>query len=181
MIETKVSYPYVEGFCGIPFDQISAPFQGFIKGGSGREIYCEINSDDGISWFEVEDIKNGFNMRIAVSRDTAVGEIYTRNLKGERHPDFFAKKFLSYALEHFTQQGYKITVFDALWLKNKKPWGSINYTEFKKNLKDGSQPKEAAKDTWTGRVMAELGFTEVESAYEYDGSVFASFKKPDGT
>lgn len=157
------NYPYVEGSYGIPFGDLTAPFSGMIKGGSGREIVCQIWRNR----ITLRDVYKNYWMQAVVEGDKASALIVTRKLTtGERHPDFFARKFFHFALNHFEKNGLNVTRFAARWVKSEGEYGSLNWDQYKEGIANGLSPKEAAKATWTGRVLAECGFGEVEELRE---------------
>jgi len=73
------------------------------------------------------------------------------------HPDFHAKRFISYALAHFESNGLKIHTFSGTWGED-----STNFRQYHEARSHGLAPAEAAKSTWSGRTMAQFGFTDIE-------------------
>lgn len=173
-------YPYVEGQFGIPLNDLKTPFEGEKRTGSGRYVLCEIRDEGKKSWIRVVDNKDHYIMHALVKGDTANAEIHTRKKDGKRHPDFFAKHFLAFALNYFKNQGYLIKKFRAIWSPvESDEWESDNYAEYWRLRKEGVSPIEAAKQTWSGRTFEELGFTEVEEPVDEGRAVTVVFKKPD--
>lgn|SRR3989344_5726361 len=173
-------YPYLKGHFGIPLNELKTPIQDEIITGSGRKVFCDIGEDDDIAWVRIEDNKDHYIMHINLKGDTVAGEIHTRKKNGERHPDFFAKNFLAFALNHFAQQGYSVRRFKAMWAPVESgEWGSDNYEDYQRLIQEGKTPDEAAKETWTGKVLSQLGFVEVESVQSVENFTIALFKKPD--
>lgn len=162
MVEAH-NYPYAEGLYGIPFGDLAVPFYGRIKGGSGREIICQISR----SWITIRDEDENYWMQAVVKGNEARAIIATRKLTaGERHPDFFARKFFCFAFKHFEDSGLNVTKFVARWVKSEGDFGSLNWDQYKEGVAKGLSPQEAAKSTWTGKVLAECGFDEVEELHE---------------
>lgn len=121
-----------------------------------------------------------FTMQANVHGGTASANIYTRRKSGERHPDFFAKNFLAFALIHFKNEAYPVVRFEAKWiLIEGEEWGSDNYQQFRRLIREGLVPEDAAKQTWTGKLLSELGFSELESIKRSDDEIIAFFKRPD--
>ena len=122
----------------------------------------------------------GFTMQADIHGETASANIYTRKQTGERHPDFFAKNFLAFALSYFKNEGYPAARFKTRWVLTKgEGWSSDNYLQFRRLIREGLVPEDAAKQTWTGKLLSELGFSELESIKRSDDEIIAFFKKPD--
>lgn len=174
-------YPFLKGQFGIPLNEISTPFVGEVKTGSGRTVICEFAQRGERSWIRVEDLKDHFVMHAVVEKETASAEIHTRKKDGKRHPDFFAKHFLAFALNHFKNEGHPVRKFNAMWSPVEgDQWASDNYEDYWKFRKEGIPQAEAVRKTWTGRVLAQLGFTEIEDIKGEEGSAtYVTFKKPD--
>ena len=181
MVKAERDYPYVKGSHGIPFDELIGPFKGKIIGGSGKEILCSIGSDEESAWIRVFDYREtGYEMKADVEGDTMEAVIYTQFRNGTRHPDFFARQFLAFALRRFALQGHEIRRFSAHWIRYGGVRGSKNYEKYMELRKKGELSIYAAKSTWTGKALAELGFTEVEEVDEDTGErVQVYFKRPD--
>ena len=116
-------------------------------------------------------------MRAEIHGETASADIYTRKQTGERHPDFFARNFLYFALNHFKNEGYPVKRFEARWTASEGDvWRSDNFDEYWELRRNGLQPEEAAKLTWTGKTLFDLGFPEIEALKEAGNEIIAYFK-----
>ncbi len=180
MVESKSGYPYVEGEYGIPFKDLAPNTRGIVRGGSGRSLHYNIGS----SSIEIEDEEfSGYGLFAVANRNIFKASVFTRRyMTGERHPDFFARRFLIFAYEYFIVKGYKIDRVSTFWPLSGSKFHSVNYEQYLEMLKKGVNPENAAKATWAGRLAGELGFTEVESIVKYKSEgLEAVFKKPDQT
>ncbi|MBI2031578.1 MAG: hypothetical protein HYT08_03085 [Candidatus Levybacteria bacterium] len=176
-----VPYPFVRGKYGLNLHEKESHFRkGRIETGSGRKVMADMVQRSNTAWIRIYDEDEpAFTMQANVHGKTASADIYTRKQTGERHPDFFARNFLVFALNHFKNEGYPVVRFEAKWILTEgNEWGSDNYQEFQKLLQEGLGPEEAARLTWTGKVLSELGFSEVESIKRSDDEVIAFFKRP---
>ena len=173
-------YPFLEGHFGIPLNELKTPFVGEVRTGSGRYVICEFEQKGERAWINVDDPQEHFIMHAAVAGDTSSAEIHTRKKDGTRHPDFFAKHFLAFALNYFESEGYPVRKFMAMWTPVKdKEWDSDNYNEYWRIRKEGEDPVEAVKSTWTGKILGKLGFTDIENIQGEEGDkIVVVFKKP---
>ncbi|OGK15609.1 hypothetical protein A2774_01885 [Candidatus Roizmanbacteria bacterium RIFCSPHIGHO2_01_FULL_39_12c] len=161
----EYNYPYVEGVVGINMSEILTPgFQGKIKSGSGRELSADV-TEKGII---ISDVLNNYYHLQALfnSNDSSLSfGIYTKvkakdkkdilSIKG-RHPDLFAKHFITIALEYFSNIGVQIEQCKGNWSP-----GENNYRKFMQSLKSGLDPVESAKRTWAGRQFISNGFGRI--------------------
>jgi len=176
------TYPFVKGIFGIPLEGLTAPFHKNVKTGSGREVQCAIEEEGDKAWIEITDPKDDYIMHAVVRGDTMRMDINTRKKNGERHPDFFARRFLIFAYEYFLANGHKIDRISTFWPLSGSKFHSVNYEQYLEILKKGVSPENAVKATWAGRLAGELGFTEVENIVKYESEgLEADFKKPDQT
>lgn len=75
-----------------------------------------------------------------------------------RHPDMRAGNFVRFMLsKYFPEYGYThILGYRSCWRKS-----SDNYQQFQKACASNSDVVLAARNTWTGKLVQELGFSEV--------------------
>ena len=88
---------------------------------------------------------------------------------GTRHPDIYPAKLIEHSLGYFESQGHEVVVFEATWAETSRRDLSRNWAEFNDAISQSVGPvtddikKAAAVETWTGRLVQRLGFTEVDS------------------
>jgi hypothetical protein len=82
--------------------------------------------------------------------------------------------FLS-AMQRLRADGVNVSAIRGLWLPGSRK-DSVNWVEFHENLPTMS-PQAAAANTWTGRIAADLGYTQV-SQPRVGGTVEVYFTKP---
>ncbi len=171
------NYPYISGKCGIPLENIGVPFRGNICGGSGRRIFCSIDSDNIVI---LDATEQKFRLSASVNTESVTVAVRSRDWKnGERHPDLFGKKFVAWALRYFESQGHFIGKFKSEWFQGDDIYSNINYVSYREGIESGLDPIQAAKNTWTGKTVVELGFTEVADLREYSGGrVTLNFQRP---
>lgn len=155
-MKVEAGYPHVEGEYGIKLDDIPFNVVSLIVGGSGKELRVLCNRQNLI----VRDAINpGYRMDATVRDDGQLSLYLVTRVHKDKHPDFFAGHFVTAALEHFKQNGVVISHFRARWLED-----SDNYLEFVNNRSSLSMSSiDAARNTWTGRLMCGLGFSDVDS------------------
>jgi hypothetical protein len=174
MIESP-SYPYTPERYGIPFDQIPASSEFFlVQGGSSRDLNCKVSRDV----VSVEDVvEPWFEMDARVSPHGVLTlHLATRSDKRNpaNHPDFFASKFVDFAIGHFSSKGINIKKFNATWFE----WpGSTNYSQFMEHFTLTGDEEYAASQTWSAKVIAKHGFTKIESVKQSGKMVTALFVK----
>jgi len=174
MVEAK--YPYVPGESGIPLDDLEISFEGDVCGGSGKQLFCLIDSDT-IVIFDKAAFKLTLSANV-ISEILFVGVRSRDKETGERHPDLFAKKFIGWAVAYFENQGHLINRFMGNWTRGEGKYSSTNFDAYQAGRKSGMNPAEAAMSTWTGKTVAELGFTEVVGLKEGIDYVTLHFKRP---
>lgn len=185
----KLFYPYIPGEYGIPFSDLIDEFKfkrkrfGFIHGGSGAEMEFKFNGGL-ISVRDIAHPDRGMLARLAYG--VASFNIQTRKLPTDRwenepdlHPDMFAAKFVSLALEYFQNEGEEVTACEGLWAK-----GSVNRETFLKELRIHGDHVMAARATWSGKLFSSLGFSriersDIEVAYSDENlKITAMFRRP---
>lgn len=148
----QAGYPYVEGSYGIPFEKSDKRKDKLIAG-SGNVVYStlernylEVTSFDNQHWMNaVVDSKGKLNLSLYSSIPI--------NGRDVRHPDFFAGRFVDFAIVNFKQNGVEIKSMVGDWLKN-----SINFIQYMDILEETGNRIAAAKGTWTGNLARRHGF-----------------------
>jgi len=183
---SEYKYPYFEEAAGIDMAKILIPgFHATVKAGSGRELAVDVRERS----IEIRDIiKPHYHLQALFDHhDSSLSfGLYTkvkRKDRGEilttrgRHPDFFAKHFITSALEFFSRNGLKIEQCRGNWVQ-----GEENYREFIRLYELGYDPVDCAKKTWAGQQFMLNGFGQIsrENIYPLEmtdkpASVRASF------
>jgi hypothetical protein len=68
-----------------------------------------------------------------------------------------------------------IREIQTMWDRN----GGTNTEMFRGAINNGQSPYEAAKNTWTGKRLAQLGFSKVEVNTSDPIWIYAFFSKPE--
>lgn len=180
-------YPYVPGKYGIDFNSLihqavdfrERPIECF--GGSGKKIYVEIGKlsligilYDAVTIRREEKEKPGERVLeaglILSEENTLQLKLRTRSrfLK-RRDPDFFAGKFVEFIINYFERiRGNEVKRVRGIW----ETW-SDNYSDFfrvyNKEGRDRAYQQKgqhvllnAARNAWTARILAGLGFDQIE-------------------
>lgn len=171
------NYPYKRGECGIPFNELPINSRGEVKGGSGRIMLYEISD----STIGIEDKEfSGYAMFAEVKDSKFMASVFTRRFTtGERHPDFFAKKFLFFAYEYFHSRGHQIDRIATYWTASVDKFTSVNFDQYSEAIIDGLSPEDAARSTWAGKIAGEIGFTEVDQiTIDKANGIEVVFKRP---
>jgi filamentous hemagglutinin len=81
------------------------------------------------------------------------------------------------AMQRLNQNGVQVSAIRGAWVGGTD---SINTAEYMSNLKNGMTPQQAAANTWTGRMAANYGFTDVQlpTTSLYSDATYVIFKKP---
>jgi len=152
----QAGYPYVPGSHGIPFCELPLESRGVVVGGSGKPLYYEayrrrisaIDNTDGqmLGLFaKIFDGAMSLNLQTRLHDDNVV----------ITHPDLFAAKFVKMALVNF-QRYENIGCIVGKWHP-----GSVNYDAFQVAKAATGDALLAAKSTWTGKIAALNGYTEL--------------------
>lgn len=206
MSEYISSYPYEAGRCGIPFDEVfsnisSGMNTGEIYGGSRRILSYGLSQGNILLTLDIHDLKDPYYAMVGVldTQQKILGFALNTKVKSQdlqfglgrtRHPDMFANKFIGIALSYFDSIGYAIHCCRAYWINEEKTSDAVNYYSFMRAFKRTGNKIEAARQTWTGRVLAEYGFhvsTEEDiqfsqdptgsEAYPDENEVYVYFRK----
>lgn len=178
---------------GVP-EQIFVPSFGeqIVHGrsGSGLSVYV---TPDCIDISDINDVgddyrKPHFNASLTSGRTGIMQfSVRTEMADGETHPDLFAKRLLARTLIYFAES-QPILGVNARWHED-----SVNYEQYTDALEyfcgigDLNMIRRlAAKETWTARTLAHLGFRCISGpvietkTYEGRPMVNALFTKPGG-
>jgi len=174
---TKI-YPFIQGVSGVPFAQILAEAQrnkelstrGETLSGSGRIIKYKVGGEG--RFINIEDEqwpyftlacnlgeennggrpKNVLDLFI-YSRPTRNVGVYNFLNKYGYHPDFYARKFLRFALAYYAARGLPIDAFKGNWIQE-----GTNWNQFMQIYKETGDEVKAAENTWTVQQLRDLGF-----------------------
>lgn len=112
--------------------------------------------------------------------------IRAKDNAGRRNTDLHASRLLRRSLEYFDANNEQpVDTFQATWAAGPKAlYKSDNHETYTRTL--AADPESgraaqgrAARETWTGRQMAELGFVWITSIKtSREGIVYATFKRP---
>ncbi|MBI2031583.1 MAG: hypothetical protein HYT08_03110 [Candidatus Levybacteria bacterium] len=194
MVEVEGNYPYIEGKKGISLEAIIERYRtkgkctGVIRGGSGSELQYTVGSDmlsvrdvgypDRFMSVQVVSEIVNFNIRTR----TSPLDVYEDNPQ-DVHPDMYAKKFIVFALTYLSDNNIFISGCKGTWAPN-----SINLQIFQDEMSVHGDPVRAAKETWTGKLFAELGYSEIkleeigaEETPDGELATTAIFRKPNQT
>ncbi|HUD04612.1 MAG TPA: hypothetical protein VMR59_01340 [Patescibacteria group bacterium] len=153
----QAGYPYIKGLHGIPFNQLPLESEGVVVSGSGRQLYCELDQSR-ISVIDINEQMLGLLARVTHGMMTL--NLQTRldaNSSTEVHPDLFGAKFVEMALVNFRNNGVNVVYLIGKWHP-----GSVNYDAFQKVKLATGDMVLAARSTWTGKIAALHGFTELK-------------------
>lgn len=170
----------------------------------GKQTKLRVDRGASRLWFH--DLEKPDDFFVGTTFDTSSKTMkmsaYTLGYGGDitkRHPDLFAADILRRSHDLYTQKYGSVDVLEGDWRKNEnKPERSVNFTSFNdyvnielkkidlNQLEEQTREakileikKQAAKQTWTGKFAASLGYTEVEF---YDPGVptrvSVGFRKP---
>lgn len=165
MVE-QANYPYKPGLYGIPFNNIEMNVHRLIRGGSGRRLSVLITK----SGIDVEDEQDPwFYLRATVRKKTLYMELYTRKSSAqETHPDFFAGKFVDFAMKYFNNNRVNIRFFQAMWFRDSEN-EATNYDQFMQHFNLTRDEKEAVRRTWTAQMIKSYGFDAIISVARING------------
>jgi hypothetical protein len=160
----KLNYPYEPGVRGINFEQIFNNFQnkefaGQILGCSGERLSYAIDQE----YILVRDIRYPGRVMDAI----VVGGMACFNLKTkksqldktsnyfpwDRHPDMFARQFVSLALAHFERNKQNVVACKGNW-----ETGSDNLAIYLNEYEKYGDSVRAARATPAGKIFIANGF-----------------------
>jgi hypothetical protein len=172
-------YPYYPEEYGLDLSEVKVGFFGDVPSGSGKEVHAEMDKNADGAWIKIDDKKNEFMMGLLVRDGVMSGDLYTRKKTGETHPDFRAAEFVTWALHRFEQEGTPVNSIESRWVDTRSSnWDSANFKKYKELVEKGEKQREAASQTWSGKLFLQLGFTEIDVPVEKNGIIIARFKKP---
>lgn len=186
--EVASIYPYVQGRYGIDFASTIQTFEERgcrnepidCTGGSGSGLIIEMGNQTfaglALDLIEVQqEIGTSHDERhmgatLNLEDNTLTFDLLTRALRTrELHPDFFAGKFIEFAINYFEQiRGYKVEKVKSLWLTDSDNYDAFFQIYNRRGKDTQFQQKgckvmvEAAENTWAGKTLAKLGFDQIE-------------------
>lgn len=187
--EVASIYPYIPGKHGINFASIIQTFeeQGCTDqpidciGGSGNGLVVELGRRSlvGVPCDHIEvkptESRSYFDERLLEATFNVEDNVLEFNLRSkslrtrELHPDFFAGKFVEFAIRYFEQiRGHKVEKVKSLWLLDSDNYDAFFQTYNRRRKDTQFQQKgrkvmvEAARNTWEGKTLARLGFDQIE-------------------
>lgn len=78
------------------------------------------------------------------------------------------------AMQRLSNEGIQVNQIRGNWLNG---GDSVNTAQYQANIATGMSPEQAAKNTWTGKVAADFGFTKVQSVTNSPIGVVVIFGK----
>jgi hypothetical protein len=81
--------------------------------------------------------------------------------------------FLS-AMQRLKQEGVQVNSIRGTWIEGTD---SVNSAQYLSNLSKGMTPQQAAANTWTGRIAASQGYTNVSVPKTSYGTTTVIFGK----
>lgn len=162
----RINYPYELGKAGIPFEKIfklqkEGRIAGIVDSGSGKKLNFRVEEN----LIEIRDAEFQYRYMRARVEDRAVNfSLYTTYLNKksiedfpwERHPDLFADRFVGIALQYFEDRQVKIEICRDTWMPD-----SDNFIAYREELNRSGDKVKAAKNTWSGKIYAKYGFSEI--------------------
>jgi hypothetical protein len=130
-----------------PVPRVDVTDDFIVKTGSDGTVRLQYGNPDGVSGLIVNvdsDGTLGFNIRAPSGGDPVSGASGT---------DMFAS-----AMQRLDQEGVQVNAIRGTWIEGTD---SVNSAEYLSNLDQGMSPQQAAANTWTGRMAARYGFTNV--------------------
>ncbi len=187
-------YPYQPGEKGVPFEELlervgNGESKGAFVGGSGRALDYSI-TEDSIKITDEHDLQ--YEMEATCRDGVAEFTLFTNVVPPDagnsearvRHPDMFAAKFVSFALQYFKSKDMDVKACKDLWY----PPDSDNLDTFKEIYGKTHDKVQAAKATWSAKVFAQNGYTEIneediqiDTLLNSDHAVTANFSRKDPT
>jgi hypothetical protein len=96
--------------------------------------------------------------------------------QGDRQTLGSGKDMFYGAVERMKNEGIAFDKIRGTWVPGSD---SVNAAEYQKNLTNGMSAEDAAKNTWTGRLAADQGFTKVGAIEDWGDFVNVTFEKPE--
>ncbi len=134
-----------------------------LKTAKNGSIKMHYGNPDGVHGLVVNVDRDGilgFNIRASGSRSNPSGQ------------DMFIS-----AMQRLEQENVQVNAIRGTWVEGSD---SVNTAEYLANLGKGMAPQQAAASTWTGRMSAKYGYTNIGVPTQslYEDSTFVLFKKP---
>ncbi len=163
-----LTYPCVTGEYGIDFSKYIQDFEkkglhcGIVKGESGAELELEAFENS----LKVVDKSNpDRGMEAIVTNGVFSFSVQTRRRITDEcawgdtpHPDMFAARFVRFAIAYFGENGEEVTICQGEW----GPY-SDNWLVFNDEYGRHGNKARAAKATWSGKLFASMGFSQLRS------------------
>ena len=199
--EVASIYPFVPGKYGIDFASLIHQAVDFREdpiecvSASGRKMFIEIGKVcfpdalyDAVTIRRKGKERDGqlvLEAGLNLSEDnTLTFKIITKSkILKRRDPDFFAAQFMKIAIDYFERiRGNEVKRVKGIW----EPW-SDNYKDFFKSYNKEGRDKEyqqkgqrtlleAARNTWTARILAGLGFDQIDDVQMFQGLNYLSLR-----
>lgn len=143
------------GIKGLTPDQIQPGINTAIYGQSGRIVRLLASAEE----LQIRDDQYPHVRLLAtLEGSTFRVDVLTKSplFPNGKHPDFYAGRFVPFALEYFESLGLSIPYYKSLW------WGnSDNYAQWIEAMKNGLSARDALNETWAGKIRSKLGFTQL--------------------
>ena len=182
-------YPFIPGQGGIPMDVIRKIGDGDSEedftGGSGRRLHFRARENH----FEIYDTSIWDNRHLSASLfgETLSFSLFSRRRKllgrgwSSQHPDMYAREFVGLTIWYFETDGRSVKSILDSWYP-----GSMNYSEYKTEVKKDGDKLRAALSTRSGQIyprwgyllLAEDAIHDIEDSY-YGPKVSAKFTHPE--
>lgn len=169
---------------GIPEDIFIPGFKGVINCASGEKLGGNITKDLVVIASQ-KDSKNEQYIFVArrSKHDHDALELGIKTKIGnppEKHKDLYAKELAKKSIIYLEEQGTPITKIRGFWQEGDNFDAYQNYMDDIRQTRPttGKDQRDAARNTWTGKLAESLGFTEIESIGQTkSGSILTYFKK----
>ncbi len=170
----RLDYPYNVHQNGIRnMDRMARKGGEFlVRGGSGKELVCKFGGRM-VSIVDIKDRRLHLSADVNVLDSLHLGLSFCSVQEALVHPDFYPEEFIKLALQYFENKHVQIHEFAASW-----GTGDKDFDEFMEVYKDTGNEKDAARQTWSGRTMAQHGFTEIGEIDVDKDKIEVRFTKP---
>jgi hypothetical protein len=183
MFSMAGSERYIGGSTGgVPEEIFTPGFKGPLTGMSGAKLSCRTDTSSVVIASFDEDTAYFLACVLPEETDALHLDIKTKTADHpDRHPDLYASELVDRSLTYFHEQGFAINKLIGAWNKgdNYKAYRDyITKIILARDITDEDK-KNAARNTWTGRLAQSLGFTEIERLeVENPKSIHVVFSKP---
>lgn len=80
------------------------------------------------------------------------------SLVDENEPGTFCSDMFASAMQRLQREGVQVSSIRGVWIEGTD---SVNAAQYMSNIGRGMSPQQAAANTWTGRMAARYGYTNV--------------------